>query len=69
VLRGEFARALPKFPADWKNPALALDRFHHKRANRIIKLALEIGYIVEFYEFRAGNEGSERHAIFCRVRD
>ncbi len=67
VLRSELARALPKFPADRKNPALALDRFHNNRAHRIIKLALKIGHIVELYEFRAGNKRSEGFAIFCRV--
>ena len=60
VLRSEFARALPKFLADWKNPALALDRFYNKRANRIIKLALEIGDIVEPYEFRCLERAERR---------
>jgi len=69
VLRSEVARALPKFLADRENPALALDRFYNKRANRIIKLALKIGHIIELHKLRARNKRSEWLAIFRRVRD
>src|SRR5262249_42211529 len=37
-------------------------------ANRIVKVALQIGNIVEFHKLHAGNSGSEGRAILFFVR-
>jgi len=64
VLRGEGAGAIPECLADGIDSAFALNGFENDGADVFVEFGFEVGNVVAFDEFDAGNERSERQAIF-----
>src|SRR5262249_1266591 len=68
VLARQPVRGLGKLPAHRTNPALTLDKFEANGADRGVKLAFKIGYIIELDKLHSGHHRRKRCAIFFLVR-
>src|SRR5579859_2350756 len=67
VLARELVRSIGKFLAYWTNAAFSLHKLKSNGANSGIKLAFQIGNIVELDKLHSGHNRRKRRAIFFFV--